>query len=52
MFQNTESANQKEIESGSSAGILSPEEIYRKLIAAFECKEPRPPVDWNASKLD
>jgi len=52
MFQNTESASQKEIEAGSNAGILNPDEIYRKLIAALECKEPQPPAGWCASQLD
>jgi len=52
MFQNTESASQKEIEAGSNAGILNPDEIYRKLIAALECKEPHPPAGWCASQLD
>jgi len=52
MFQNTESASQKEIEAGSNAGILNPDEIYRKLIAALECKEPHPPAGWCVSQLD
>ncbi len=52
MFQNTESESQKESEAESSAGILNPEEIYRKLIAALERKEPHPPADWGASRLD
>ena len=52
MFQNTESASQKEIEAGSNAGIFNPDEIYRKLIAALECKEPHPPTGWCASQLD
>jgi len=52
MFQNTESAYQKENEAISSARILSPEEIYRKLIAALECKEPHPPAGWCAFRLD
>jgi hypothetical protein len=53
MFQNTESASQKENEAEeSSAGILTTDEIYRKLIAALECKEPHPPAGWCASHLD
>lgn len=53
MLQNTESAGQKENEAEeSSAGILTTEEIYRKLIAALECKEPHPPAGWCASQLD
>lgn len=53
MFQNTESASQKENEAEeSNAGILNPDEIYRKLIAALERKEPHPPVGWCASELD
>ena len=52
MFQNTESASQKENEEESNAGILNPDEIYRKLIAALECKEPHPPAGWCVSQLD
>ena len=53
MFQNNETANQKENEAEeSSAGILATDEIYRKLIAALECKEPPPPAGWCASELD
>ncbi len=53
MFQNTGSASQKVNESEeSSAGILDRDEIYRKLIAALERKEPHPPADWCASQLD
>ena len=52
MFQNTESAGQKENEAESNAGILTTDEIYRKLIAALECKEPHPPAGWCASQLD
>ncbi len=52
MFQNTESASQKENEAESNAGILTTDEIYRKLIAALECKQPHPPVGWCASQLD
>jgi len=53
MFQNTESAGQKENEAEeSSAGILTTDEIYRKLIAALECKQPHPPAGWCASELD
>ncbi len=52
MFQITESASQKENEEESNAGILNPDEIYRKLIAALECKEPHPPAGWCASQLD
>ena len=53
MFQNIESASQKENEAEeSNAGILNRDEIYRKLIAALERKEPHPPVGWCASELD
>lgn len=53
MLQNNESASQKVNESEeSSAGILDRDEIYRKLIAALERKEPHPPADWYASQLD
>ena len=53
MFQNTESVGQKENEADeSSAGILTTDEIYRKLIAALERKEPHPPAGWCASRLD
>lgn len=52
MFQNTESESQKENKAESNAGILTPVEIYRKLIAALERKEPHPPAGWCASKLD
>ena len=52
MLQNTESASQKENEAESNAGILTTDEIYRKLIAALECKQPHPPVGWCASQLD
>lgn len=53
MLQNSESASQKENEAEeSSARILATDEIYRKLIAALECKEPHPPADWCASRLD
>ena len=53
MFQNNESASQKENEAKeSSAGILTTDEIYRKLVAALESKEPQPPVGWCASRLD
>ncbi len=53
MFQNTGSASQKVNESEeSSAGILDRDEIYRKLIAALERKEPNPTAGWCASKLD
>jgi len=52
MFQNTESASQKENEEESNAGILNPDEIYRKLIAALECKQPHPPAGWCVSQLD
>ncbi len=53
MLQNTESASQKENEADeSNAGILNPDEIYRKLIAALERKEPHPPAGWCASELD
>ncbi|MDQ3749152.1 MAG: hypothetical protein M3367_09100 [Acidobacteriota bacterium] len=52
MFQNTGSASQKENEAESNAGILTTDEIYRKLIAALECKEPHPPAGWCASRLD
>ena len=52
MFQNTGSASQKGIEAELSAGILDCDEIYRKLIAALECKEPHPPSGWCASQLD
>ena len=53
MFQNTGSASQKENEAEeSSAGILTTDEIYRKLIAALERKEPHPPAGWCASRLD
>lgn len=53
MFQNTGSASQKVNESEeSSAGILDRDEIYRKLIAALEGKEPHPPAGWRASELD
>jgi hypothetical protein len=36
----------------SSAGILDRDEIYRKLAAALERKEPHPPAGWCASQLD
>ncbi len=53
MFQSTGSASQKVNESEeSSAGILDRDEIYRKLIAALERKEPHPPAGWYASHLD
>ncbi len=53
MFQNTESASQKENEAEeSSAGILTTDEIYRKLIAALERNKPHPPDGWCASQLD
>lgn len=53
MLQNNESASQKENEAEeSSTGILATDEIYRKLIAALECKEPHPPAGWCASQLD
>ena len=53
MFLNTESVSQKENEVGkSSAGILTNDEIYRKLVAALERKEPHPPAGWRASELD
>ncbi len=53
MLQNNESASRKENEAEeSSAGILTTDEIYRKLIAALECKEPHPPTGWCASQLD
>jgi hypothetical protein len=52
MFQNTESPSQKENEAESSAGILTRDEIYRKLIAALECEEAHPPAGWRASELD
>lgn len=52
MFQNTESASQKENEAESSAGIFTLDEIYRKLIVALERKEPHPPAGWCASELD
>jgi hypothetical protein len=52
MLQNTESASQKENEAESNAGILTTDEIYRKLIAALERKEPPPPAGWCASELD
>ncbi len=53
MLQNNESASQKENEAEeSSAGILNRDEIYRKSIAALECKEPHPPAGWCASQLD
>lgn len=53
MFQNNESASQKENEAKeSSAGILTTDEIYRKLVAALESKEPQPPAGWCASRLD
>lgn len=53
MFQNTGSASQKVNESEeSSAGILDRDEIYRKLIAALERKEPHPTAGWCASELD
>ncbi len=53
MFQKTESASQKVNESEEwSAGILDRDEIYRKLIAALERKEPHPPAGWCASVLD
>lgn len=32
--------------------IFTPDEIYKKLIAALENKEPLPPADWCASQLD
>lgn len=53
MFQNTERAGQKEDEAEeSNAGIITRDEIYRKLIAALERKEPSPPAGWCASQLD
>lgn len=52
MFQNNERANQKENEAESHAGILTPDEIYRNLVAALECKEPHLPAGWCASQLD
>lgn len=53
MLQSTESVSQKENEAEkSSDGILTTDEIYRKLIAALECKEPHPPAGWCASQLD
>ena len=53
MFQNNERASQKENEAEElSAGILATDEIYRKLIAALERKEPHPPTGWCASQLD
>ena len=53
MFQNTESGSQKGYKAEeSSAGILTTDEIYRKLIAALERKEPPPPAGWCASHLD
>ena len=53
MIQNTESASQKGNKAEeSNAGILNPDEIYRKLIAALERKEPPPPAGWCASRLD
>lgn len=53
MLQNTESASRKENEAEEpSAGILTTEEIYRKLIAALERKVPHPPAGWCASELD
>jgi hypothetical protein len=53
MFQNNERASQKENEAEElSAGILATDEIYRKLIAALERKEPHPPAGWCASQLD
>jgi hypothetical protein len=32
--------------------IFTPDEIYKKLIAALEHKEPLPPADWCASQID
>ena len=53
MFQNTGSASQKVTKSEeSSAGILDRDEIYRKLIAALERKEPHPTAGWCASEFD
>jgi hypothetical protein len=52
MFQSTESASQKENKAQFSTGILTRDAIYRKLIAALECKEPPPPAGWCASQLD
>lgn len=53
MFQNTGSASQKGNEAGElSDGILTTDEIYRKLIAALERREPCPPAGWRASELD
>lgn len=53
MLQNTESASQKEKEAEElSAGIFTTDEVYRKLIAALERKEPPPPAGWCASQLD
>jgi hypothetical protein len=52
MFQNTESASQKENKAESRDEIFNRDEIYRKLIAALECKEPHPPAGWCASELD
>jgi hypothetical protein len=53
MLQNNEGASQKENEAKqSSAGILATDEIYRKLVAALESKEPQPAVGWCASRLD
>lgn len=53
MLQNTESASQKENEPEElRGGILTRDEIYRKLVAALECKEPHPPAGWCASQLD
>ena len=53
MLQNNESASQKENEAvESSVGIFTTDEIYRKLIAALERKEPHPPAGWCASQLD
>ena len=52
MFQITESASQKENEEESNAGILNPDEICRKLIAALKGKEPQLPAGWCASQID
>ncbi len=53
MPQNTEGASRKENEAvESSADIITTDEIYRKLVAALECKEPYPPAGWCASQLD
>ena len=52
MLQNTESTSQKENKAESRDEIFNRDEIYRKLIAALERKEPHPPAGWCASQLD